>query len=63
MFSEKQKEFMRKIGLSFHFDHLTDAEYDAIEEKVTDHLQRYGFDADYNPTKDGLMCESILDQL
>lgn len=63
MFSEKQKKFMNEIGIPFDFDHLTDAEYDAIEEKVSDHLQRHGFDKNDKPTKDGLMCESILDQL
>ena len=63
MFNNKQKEFMKEIGISVNFDHLTDDDYIAIEETVSERLQKNGFDKDYNPTDEGLMCESILDEL
>ena len=63
MFNNKQKEFMQEIGISVNFDHLTDDDYIAIEETVSEWLQKNGFDKGYNPTDDGLMCESILDEL
>lgn len=64
MFSKKQIEFMHKIGISINsFDNLTDSDYEQIETKVSEHLQKKGFDKDYSPTKDGEMCESILDML
>lgn len=63
MFNNKQKEFMKKIGVSVNFDHLTDDDCIAIEEIVAERLQKNGFDKDYNPTDEGLMCESILDEL
>lgn len=63
MFNNKQKEFMKEIGISVNFDHLTDDDYIAIEETVSEWLQKNGFDMGYNPTDDGLMCESILDEL
>jgi hypothetical protein len=63
MFNNKQKEFMKEIGISVNFDHLTDDDYIAIEETVSEWLQKNGFDKGYNPTDDGLMCESILDEL
>ena len=63
MFNNKQKEFMKEIGISVNFGHLTDDDYIAIEETVSEWLQKNGFDKGYNPTDDGLMCESILDEL
>lgn len=63
-FSEKQIEFMKKIGISINsFEDITDEEFIMIEEKVSDYLQTKGFDESYKPNDDGLMCESILDLL
>lgn len=63
-FNEKQIEFMRKIGISITFSEtLSDKDSLLIEEKVSEHLQKHGFDSEYKPTKDGEMCESILDIL
>ncbi len=63
-FSKNQIEFMKEIGISVDFSkQLSDADYEAIEEKVAEHLQKNGFDKDYLPTEDGKMCESILDAL
>ena len=40
---------------------LTD--YETIEQKVSEYLQKQGFNADYTPTPEGIICESILDML
>lgn len=63
-FSKNQIEFMKKIGISVDFSKkLSDADIEIIEDKVSEHLQKSGFDKDYMPTKEGKMCESILDLL
>ena len=63
-FNKNQIEFLIKIGLSgIPFDALTDPDLEVIEEKVSECLQKNGFDANYTPTKTGKMCESILDML
>lgn len=63
-FSKNQIEFMKKIGISIDsFDNPSDKDIDAIEEKVSEHLQKKGFDKNYSATADGEMCESILDML
>lgn len=64
LFTENQIKFMQEIGVSVvSFDDLTDADYELIEEKVSNHLQKNGFDANYGSTEAGKMCESILDLL
>lgn len=63
MFSKAEKEFLKSIGINTNFDKISDEEFVTIEEKVSDHLQKKGFDEEYRPTKEGLMCESILDKL
>ena len=63
-FSENQIKFLKKIGISINsFDYLSDEDIDVIEEKVSEHLQKKGFNKDYSATADGEMCESILDRL
>lgn len=62
-FSENQIEFMKKIGISINFDNASDNNQIEIEEKVSDYLQKKGFNEDYSPNKDGEICESILDML
>ncbi|MBE5813971.1 MAG: hypothetical protein E7320_02025 [Clostridiales bacterium] len=63
MFSEAEKVFLKSIGINANFDTISDDEFATIEEKVSEHLQKRGFDEEYEPTKEGLMCESILDKL
>ena len=36
-------------------------EADAIRDACGEQLQRVGFDADYNPTRDGEMLEKLVD--
>lgn len=62
-FNKNQIELMKNIGISINFDDISDEEYIEIEEKVSDYLQKKGFNGDYSPNKDGEMCESILDML
>lgn len=62
-FSQEQIKFMKNIGISINFDDASDEEIVLVEEKVSEHLQAHGFDDKYSPTKDGEMCESILDML
>ena len=63
-FSQKQIEFMCKIGLPLSTSgSLSDHDYILIEDKVSEHLQKHGFDKNYNTTEDGKICESILDLL
>lgn len=63
-FSNEQVDFMKRIGVSIDFSKpLHDDDYGQIEDKVSAHLQRYGFDKDYKPTKDGTICENILDMI
>ena len=64
MFEKDQISFMQKMGITIDFSRsLTETEYQEIEEKVAIYLQIFGFDKNYNPTAEGLMCESILDRL
>ena len=62
-FNNNQIEFMKKIGISINFDNISDDDYVKIEEKVSVHLQKKGYNEDYLPNRDGEMCESILDVL
>lgn len=60
MFSEKQINFMKQIGLSINFENLSYSETDRVEEMVSEYLQGQGFDEEYDPTEEGEICESIL---
>lgn len=63
-FTKNQIEFMNKIGISINFDtDISDDDYEIIEDKVSDYLQKKGFNDDYFTTEDGKMCESILDMI
>lgn len=63
MFSEKQIQFMLSIGLNLDFYQLKEEDYIKIEDAISESLQISGFDAQYNTTEIGKMCESILDKL
>lgn len=63
-FTDKQIEFMKEIGVSVDFSReLTDSDYETIESEVSEYLQAHGFDDNYEPTDEGIICESILDIL
>lgn len=63
MFNSKQIEYMKSLGLDFDFENLSEDELFQIEEVVGEELQMSGFDEEYEATKEGKLCESILDQL
>lgn len=63
MFSEKQIEFMKSIGISVDFNNLSDNELISIEDRVSEKLQKSGFDEENKITETGTICESILDLL
>lgn len=55
---------MKSIGVSVpSFQTLSDSDVEQIEDKVSEHLQIKGFNADYSINESGKMCESILDIL
>ncbi len=63
MFDEKQIEFMESIGLEFDFNELPSEDLEAIEDVISEKLQKSGFDEGYTITDIGKMCESILDTI
>lgn len=63
MFTEKEKEYMRSIGLNLDFDNLSDDDYILIEEVVGDRLTLSELDENYYPTPNGFLCYEILDKL
>ncbi|MCM1112584.1 MAG: hypothetical protein NC399_04960 [Muribaculum sp.] len=63
MFSDKQIEFMKSIGVSVDFNNLSDNAFVKIEDIVSEKLQKSGFDREDKITEIGIMCESILDML
>ena len=62
-FNNNQIEFMKKIGISINHESISDSDILLIEEKVSEYLQKKGFNEDYSPNQEGEMCESILDML
>ena len=63
MFSSKQIDFIKGLGLDFDFAHLSDEDCLEIGERVANELEYRGFDENYEPTETGRLCESILDSL
>ncbi len=62
-FNNNQIEFMKKIRISINHENISDSDILLIEEKVSEYLQKKGFNEDYSPNQEGEMCESILDML
>ena len=63
MFTDSEIAFMQSIGLDFDFDHLSDDEWEQLEDVVADRLAYDGLDEEYNPTPIGKLCEDILGKL
>ncbi len=55
--NEDQIAFLEQIGIDPNSDLAS------LEEQVADYLENNCLDNDYNPTADGLLCESILDYI
>ena len=62
-FNNNQIDFMEKIGISINHENISDSDILLIEEKVSEYLQKKGFNNDYSPNQECEMCESILDML
>jgi hypothetical protein len=63
MFTKKELSLMRRLGLNFDFDNLSDDEWVELEDTVGDYLCLSCFDKDYNIKPEGVICEAILDKL
>lgn len=63
MFSSYEKNYMRSIGLDIDFNHITIDDLANIEDVIGERLETHGFDKDYKPTYDGIICEKIIDRL
>ena len=63
MFSSKQIDFMKSLGLDFDFMHLSDNEYIAIEDAVGDAYTEAAQEHPNEATDVILLCESILDKM
>lgn len=64
MFTEREKTYMRQIGLSdLNFDDLSDDDWARLEDLVGDRLEIAGMDKEYKPTKEGSICEEILSKI
>lgn len=63
MFTDEEIQYMKNVlGLNLDFNNLSDDDWLLIEETVADRLGIYGFDENYEPTPDGLMCEALIDK-
>lgn len=59
-FTEQEKQLLRELNIN---QIESDEDFIKAEDKVSEHLQIYGFDENYEPTEIGLVCESIIDKL
>ena len=64
-FSESQIKYIKNVlneksSIPMNASKLSDEQVCSIFEKASVRLMVYGFDNEYEPTYDGLMCESIL---
>lgn len=64
MFTDKQIDFMRSIGLNFNFSNLSEDDYFTIEDLVGEWLQLHGIDETGEDVNEiGRMCVSVLNAL
>lgn len=63
MFANNEILFMKTLNINADFNNPSDNDLVEIEDKVSTTLQQLGFDKNYNITKIGVLCETILDKL
>ena len=66
MFTEKEIQLIRKIGITIDISQensISDDEWVNLEEKIGEYLTLKCLDKNYNPNDEGLICESILDKI
>ena len=61
LFNDEQLNMFKEIGRPIEDRSYSDDEIIELDELIADRLMYSGFDEDYNPTKEGIICESILD--
>lgn len=57
--TNSQKELLSSFGLPTDFDGLTDEQYFAIDERMSDEMQLHGL-ADDGLNDYGKLCESVI---
>ena len=66
-FNEEQMNYIKSIlqenNIPNDIIKLSDDQVCSLFEKASIYLMKHGFNKNYEPTNDGLMCESILDIL
>ena len=63
-FDQEQRNLLKKLGIQFDIEQdLTDEQIIYIGEAVGDYLVQNCLDKNYNPTQDGMICESIIDYI
>lgn len=63
VFNKKQIEFMKKHNLNINFNNPTTNDVYQVENVLSKIIQTRGFDEDYHPTDECILCENILDIL
>lgn len=61
LFNKKQLKLFKELGKPIEDREYSSDEILELDRLIADRLMYSGFDKDYNPTKEGLICESILD--
>jgi hypothetical protein len=63
MFANNEILFMKSLNINADFNNPSDNDLVEIEDKVSTALLKLGFEKNYNITKIGVLCETILDKL
>ena len=61
LFNKEQLNMFKELGRPIEDREYSDDEIIELDELISSRLMYSGFDEDYNPTKEGLICESIID--
>lgn len=63
-FNDEQKRLLKKILPQVNVEtEISEDDYFLIDETVADYLTLHCFDEDYEPNREGIVCEDILDIL
>lgn len=61
LFNKEQLNLFKEMGKPIEDREYSDDEIIELENLIADRLMYSGFDGDYEPNKEGRICESILD--
>ncbi len=63
-FSDEQRKLLNKIVPNINLDSdLTDDELIEMEDELGDHLTLHCLNGDYEPNREGVVCEDLLEIL